>query len=991
MHLHKESDERLHLTFADISTILRRSKKQILYFALTFAFFAIMWTLLKPVSYLGEGTFREKGVKPTGLSASSSIVNLLNMGNGMGGNESEASSLMVSRTILKEVAKKNHLQGSIQAQSAIETIPSTIKSNLLLAWASLTNTSKPVLKDIRSPLYFTELTYSGELPLSFKLEMEKGGIFKLYDTTEPGELIGKGEINKPFYYKDLSFTLALTDPNTLTSETFVLAVNPLVKTTKNLEKALTIEPSKLDKSLLKIQFLHRNRHLASDIVNDVMENYQAYSQKYHTQVATKQLDYLSQRRDQLSNNLVNLMERHADFLANDLYSSGFIESNKEMDFLAKSQHEYKRRLLDNELEIKRLSKIKPDNFAHYERYSANEGDLSIINNIFSEMRMLKQQRDGLEIDIQKKTVSQGTNFQHFFDKQFEELQEVQKSLTDIQAIHAEFEKGILLENQSSFLEDPRFLLKGWTIRLQNARLDGPKAWNETKENFLFYLKNLERLFGVHERILQERLTHQQNSPGEYQGISLEVATDLYRDYSKQLIEMENTIRQNKFFIHQIEDPNFEITSLSAGLNDPISNEIILKAGQLVLNLRDQNNQSNREQERIKEELQLERTFLTLHLQQIVQLMELNKQLIDEKLFALQNISLELIHQRISLLEKNLQDYLHSRLHNLEQERQLIKRHLENIHSEMAQLPKKWVSEQLLTQEVTTNHLIVEEIAKLVETKNISHNLEVIQSAPVDLALPPLHPVMPKLILFGLLGFFLGGSFGACFALGRTLSHGLPLTPAHVEQLNCHASGWLTAPLLSEEKLMQPSNFETLRRLQLYFDSARAERCTSPSADNKLILLIEGKGPNYAPFLADLLAKRKRRILTLYLDEPEGNENRDADPSNKGLIDYLNGKCAAPSIQKGDHGDWIAAGQTTPFLNEMINSKEFNQLIDQLHPLYDWILVVSHASIGSVEAEHLTHLSSFIALTADHEHVKNLNFYLQLRKNSPETKLTFLFH
>ena len=329
----------------------------------------------------------------------------------------------------------------------------------------------------------------------------------------------------------------------------------------------------------------------------------------------------------------------------------------------------------------------------------------------------------------------------------------------------QFQQGILAEN-SKILNDPRFLLRGWLERVEKAKAAGSGDLNETRDNFQFYLSNLERSFRVHERILQERLTHQQNPSGEYKGISLEIATNLYLDYSKELVQLEATIRQNLFFIHQLEDPNFEITSLSSGLEDDVSHTMIQKASELLLNLRDQNNQSLKEQERIKEELNLQRTFLTMHLKQMVQLMELNKQLIDEKIFALQNVSLELIHERISLSEKNLQDYLISRLNNLQQEHTLIQRHLENIYAEMALIPQKWVSEQLLSQEVETNQKIVEEIAKLVESKNISHNLDVIQSAPVDTAIPPVHPLPPKVFLWSILGFLLGGCLGSGYVLGR---------------------------------------------------------------------------------------------------------------------------------------------------------------------------------------------------------------------------------
>ena len=148
MHHHKEQDERLLISFGDISSILKRSRKQIFYFSVAFVLIGMLWAIIKPVSYIAEGTFREKGVKQTGLSASSSLMNLLSMGNGIGSSESEASSLMVSRAILKEVAEKHHLQGSLQAQGENETLPTTIKSNLLLTWTSLTNNSKPILKEL---------------------------------------------------------------------------------------------------------------------------------------------------------------------------------------------------------------------------------------------------------------------------------------------------------------------------------------------------------------------------------------------------------------------------------------------------------------------------------------------------------------------------------------------------------------------------------------------------------------------------------------------------------------------------------------------------------------------------------------------------------------------------------------------------------------------------------------------------------------------------
>lgn len=984
MNTHQDQENKFFLSIADILSLFRQSKKKILYGALLLGLIGILWALITPIHYQAEGTFREKNMK-SNQSLSSSVLQVIS-GAALVEENSEATSLMTSRKILKEVIEKLNLQANLEAIADRETIPKTIKNNLKLVAAEFSLSPQPVLPDLCCPLTIKTMQYTGELPLKLRIDLKQDQHFEVFDILNSKQLLGKGKLGKPFEFKELSITLVPTDSTQpISSLSFILNVNSLTKTVNVLSKILKVETSKLDKGLLTFKCKHRQRQLASEIINVLMGSYQAYLKKYQQEMAFNQLDYLSLRQDQLTQNLTDLMKNHADLLAEDLSHSGFIESDKEMDFLAKSQYEYKQKLLDNELEIKRLTHIKPNNLAYYDRHSNNEGAPEVINSILSEMRSLKQERDSLEIELQKKPLHQEVNLQQSFEQHLNELKEVQEYLKELKDISDQYEKGNAPNPDSKLLNDSRFLLKGWFERLQNMQKDHATHWKETHENFQFYLTNLQRLFGVHERILQERLTHQQNPSGEYQGISLELATSLYLEYSKNLVQMEGTIRQNLFFINQIEDPNFELTSLSSGLTDPVSSMMIHKASILVLNLRDQNNQSVREQERIKDELNLQRTFLTLHLKQMVQLMELNKQLMDEKIFALQNVSLELIHQRISLLEKNLQDYLTSRLNNLHQERLLIKRHLESIHSDMALLPRKWVSEQILQQAVITNQRIVEEITKLVESKNISHNLEIIRSAPIDLSIPPVYPELPRVFLLGFLGFMLGGSLGSCFVLVKGLSQGLKVSAENLELMGYHYSGELITPLSSQP--LQGKNFNTLRRLQTYFDtSVRIGTHSSVSREAEILLLIEGQGPDYATDLADLFLKRGCRVLTIDL-----NFAKEKEKNVLGLLDYLQGAISTPPIQKGGHGDEMAAGGMNHFAIEMLGSPLFNKLIEQLKPHYDWILAVSHALPTSMEAESLLTLFPYAAITLTQEKTNEIDMYHRFLEQVPPHKLSFILY
>ncbi|WP_213105371.1 Wzz/FepE/Etk N-terminal domain-containing protein [Candidatus Protochlamydia amoebophila] len=969
-----DKDDKLLITSSDILSLFRRSKKRILYFSLFFGVLGVLFTLIRPVVYNAEATFREKSNKSGNISTS--LIELL--GNDSNTQENEASSLFKSRKILQDVVEKLHLQGHLQQDCEMEGWGSNIKNNLLIFKRAFFKSSNPVLPDIHCPIQLTSLNYSGEIPLTLTITINDDDSFHVKAPSNSKITENKGEFELPFISNQLSFTLTKVSDKLKPSQTFFLTVKPLVATCDELSKKLEVETVKTDKGVLKLSYMDRDRHRSSIFINTTMECYQNYLKKNHDRLALIQINYLQDRQNQLGEKLADLMKKHADFLKNDLFNSGFVDSNKEMDFLAKSQHEYRDKLLANELELKRLENVQSSNYVYYDSYRLHEGDSQTINTVLTEIRHLKQRRDGLEIELQKKTALKKDSLHFSLDKQLDELKETQQHMVDLQDVMDRFHQN-LPPSPSLLLSDPRFLIQDWFERLNDLENIDPIEWQKSRENFLYYLGNLERLFSVYEKILQTRLTHQQSSSGEYQGINLKIAEELYVDYSKRLIDLEATIRQNLFFITQMENENFEITSLSAGLIDPISQEMIKKASHLVLTLKDQNNQSVKEQERLKNELALQRTFLTLHLKQMIELMELNKKLINEKIYVLQNVSLELIHQQMSLLENTLKDYVESRLENLRQERVLIRQHLRNIHKEMGGLPQKWVAEQQIDQELQTNRLIVEEIAKMVESKNISHNLEMIQSAPIDLSVTPVHPVTPKLIPFALLGSLFGGMLGAGLTLGSTLKKGLTISQDNLKLLGHHVSGVLSSSYCEGfQNMIFNDDLETLRRLRSFLVSPLEG---SSIKINKL-LLIEGMGPDYSSDLANLFVKKGKKIIRILLNFGQ------AETSSNGLLQYLEGQIKFPSIEKTVYGDQIVAGGMSRYSAELLSSKPFEDLIQELQKQYDYIIGVSPAFPISAEAESLIPLFNSVAVSVSKEKVEELDFYARLSRDHKH-KVTFI--
>ncbi len=86
--------------------------------------------------------------------------------------------------------------------------------------------------------------------------------------------------------------------------------------------------------------------------------------------------------------------------------------------------------------------------------------------------------------------------------------------------------------------------------------------------------------------------------------------------------------------------------------------------------------------------------------------------------------------------------------------------------------------------------------------------------------------------------------------------------------------------------------------------------------------MQGASRDYSPDLAALLKKQGKTVLTLMLTF---DHSRDSD--KPGLLQYLEGKAAAPAIHHRDFGNVVEAGGSTPFAIELLNTAAFETFLN----------------------------------------------------------------
>jgi FtsZ-binding cell division protein ZapB len=423
--------------------------------------------------------------------------------------------------------------------------------------------------------------------------------------------------------------------------------------------------------------------------------------------------------------------------------------------------------------------------------------------------------------------------------------------------------------------------------------------------------------------------------------------------------------------------DYELGSLSSVLQDPLSQTLIQQSSEIALKLKDEKYHSGKEGERWTEELGLQKKILSDHLDQLYKVEELNASLIREKITGLQQASLDGINRQISVLQEQISDTLKSSRQSLAQEKELLKKKIDELRSRASKLPHKWVQEQWLEQKSNLAGKMIEAITNVVETKTIGHHLHHVESKPLDLATPPLEPVSPKLFSFSCAGAFLF-AFGSFFAsLIRSILKGFPTSGEKLRAMNFPFLGGISSHC--DGPPLEPvagSDLDLLRKAALFIESP---------PKSQTIGLVLGNGPDYSYALAENLARTSKKSLLLRCDFKAKFRREDLP----GILQVWNGETTALPLRKKEGYDLMTAGGFTPYGAEILQSGSFHKMIDLLKPHYDWLFLVLRGPIDSSEHLSALKLCDRALVTTSGEQTELLTPFVDWAYHEPRSRLTFI--
>lgn len=965
------------VTFSDFKSILKNNARTVLCITLLFGGLGALYSLTRPIKYEVSASFKERGLAKANLEANS--LSML-FGANSSPKQAEAITWMSSHNLLKELADRLDFNGFVHPKhQSLSRIFERMKENLKLEYAYLRKRRLPGVRDKAPAFYLTDVSYLKEIPETLNFTLFDDGTYSLSD--EIGEAVGSGTLGQKFQHQDFSFVMHRNLSEPLLNEPYVIELVPTDDIAKSLPEIIKFKSDSKDKEVVKIDAHYPDRHIGAKLVNTLMDVYKDSRTREQQRISDAQIGYLERRQSEADGNLRRAMEEFATEQSHDVEESGFLSVDKALEFLAINQQEHQRRLLAIELEVKRLKKVLEEGYVYYDRYHIDR-DPGIINNLLNEIRTLNQNANSIKLSLQESHPNFDESENMAFTKQMAESDDILILLSELKVIHEQINNDNLVVPSDELINDPRIMVKSWYEKLKEYKLEyqsstiTKKDWETRKVQFKEYLSNLIQLFEVHEKAIRQRLAHHGDLKEEFKGINLSLTHELFLNYNRELNAADTQILKYHWILENIQKPNFELNSLSTQLDDPISKNIITKYSTLLLKYQDVNNLSNKEQLRIKDELLRQRKFLEMHISQTLQIANLSVDLLKSRTNALQKVSLALIQQQISLLEKQLENYIENRIHNLVHEKNVIVEELKKITDEIAKIPHKKISEQLIHQKLEQSRDFGKEITHLVESKNISNNLEIVQSTAIDTAVTPVFPKRPMLFLFIIAGSLFGAVASSFFLYAREALRGVQASEENLKEIDMHVSGTIS-------KRFSPVNTTPL----LDSDLAVIRRVANQLYDNKrnCTLLLGSNRIDISTHLATLGYLKGLRCLILPV-----SFNDTTHKQGKGLLQYLEGKINEPAILKETDYDVMSSGGISRYGVELISSEKFKTLIDSLSNKYDWIIASSTALPTSAEAETTMQIFDSVSLVLTDERLEDIDSIISLQKNHSHKKITFLF-
>lgn len=733
-------------------------------------------------------------------------------------------------------------------------------------------------------------------------------------------------IGSPVEFDDLCLTCSKAERVKL-NQTYHFTVLEEEEAIDALKKSFKISASEMDSSIAELEFRHPQRDMTVNFLQFMIDEYKAYLKKERLRVYKEQMDSLEDHKNHLMNELAKQMDGIPLEKEGGLQGASLIPADelakKGMEELFQLRSEINKitleQVLFHEGRFNNLARRKYIGFSkELERLQELE---RIKMSLLVEQFPFKLLRFGLEqnklLDPSLFKTSKASN-----DRFFSLNQNLQKMQADI---------GLAL--------------------LEQMKRSGKGDFS----SYALEIEEMQEALKMKKEILStERILVK--GPQRTGATSIQDELDTYEAYYKSAMEIRRKIRAAEMLQKKLKNPELDLSSFSVMLKDFIDQKLFLNVSSLTSQLRDQQNYSTKDLERVHSHLAHLRKTITEVMSSSIELFEeefsLYQQAMEEiksALFRTVTHEIKLIKHQNSMTAKNM-------VSDLTREKQFLQSEVKRWEDRIQALPKKWRAEKELETKTKINVAILTGLSQLIEGKLIDHYLSNIDSKPIDHPFASKKPKRPSWVVIPIAGACFITLMTFVFMLLQQIMQGIPISFQNLLFRGYKSVG------IFDGKLKKEQNLPLIRKI-----------LEEVPKNARHIGLIEDIGPSYFREMANLLAYRGEKVLCIELDL------LSMQPSKKPLD--LSGNSMDLVIEKEKNFDLLRIHQSNPFGTELLLNPTFQREVQKIEKEYSRVIYSLRAKITSSEAHALLESLEVVVVNFREAKQDDLEYYMQQNRSS----------
>jgi len=196
---------------------------------------------------------------------------------------------------------------------------------------SVSIASASIVPDEHPMLNCEHVDYHSDTTGTLKIHFLDAHTFRV---RESKKVLGVGHLDTPFIWTEGQFTLTGKGKKGKKISLHLIPFEPAVA---SLKKKLKVVKSKENNALIEISYIHRDRRLAAQIVNEAMEQLQKYVGEEGKKKIKKQLLYLQQRQEEAMEQLDSVLRTQMAHFESDIVTGNILTLRKELDFMSSQQ------------------------------------------------------------------------------------------------------------------------------------------------------------------------------------------------------------------------------------------------------------------------------------------------------------------------------------------------------------------------------------------------------------------------------------------------------------------------------------------------------------------------------------------------------------------------------------------------------------------------------------------------------------------------------